>query len=191
MTVKTATKTKSKPKAKLPASAVTVDIQVDSPLWDARPEAEATVRAAIAATATALSTSAGEVSILLTDDSAVRVLNREWRGLDKPTNVLSFPAPKIPAMAGVAAGLPTLGDIVIAYETLQRECQDEDREFLHHLTHLTVHGFLHLIGYDHQTDTQADEMEAIESKIMIAMNLPDPWLMPWLNRDTDREDGGS
>ena len=134
------------------------------------------MRAAIAAAAAALSTSAGEVSILLTDDSAVQALNREWRGLDKPTNVLSFPAPKMPTMAGVAASSPTLGDIVIAYETLQRECQDEDREFLHHLTHLTVHGFLHLIGYDHQTDAQADEMEGIESKIMIAMNLPDPWL---------------
>ena len=61
-----------------------------------------------------------------------------------------------------------LGDIVIAYETLARECDDEDRIFLHHLAHLTVHGFLHLIGYDHQTDAEADEMEALESKIMIA-----------------------
>jgi len=187
MTVKTAPKAKSKPKAKAPASAVTADIQIDSPLWAAQPQAEATVRTAIAAAAAALSTSAGEVSILLTDDSAVRALNRDWRGLDKPTNVLSFPAPKSPVIGGV----PSLGDIAIAYETLLRECQDEDRLFLHHLTHLTVHGFLHLIGYDHQTDTQADEMEGIESKIMIAMNLPDPWLTPWLNRDSNREDGGS
>jgi probable rRNA maturation factor len=184
MTAKLVARTKAKTTAKPPASAVTADVQIDSPLWDAEPQAEAAVRAAITAAAAALSTSAGEVSILLTDDSALRALNRDWRGFDKPTNVLSFPAPKSPVMTDVQV----LGDIAIAYETLQRECRDEDRKFLHHLTHLTVHGFLHLIGYDHQTDTQADEMERIESKIMIAMNLPDPWLTPWLNRDTDRQD---
>ena len=69
-----------------------------------------------------------------------------------------------------------LGDIVIAYETLERECDDEGRQFLHHLAHLTVHGFLHLIGYDHQTDAQADEMEALESKIMARLTMPDPYL---------------
>jgi probable rRNA maturation factor len=184
MTVKTAARNKSNPKTKPPAAAVIADVQIDSPLWDAQPQAVAAVRAAITAAAAALSTSAGEVSILLTDDSAVRSLNRDWRGLDKPTNVLSFPAPKGP----IGSGVPSLGDIAIAYETLQRECRDEDREFLHHLTHLTVHGFLHLIGYDHQTDTQADEMEGIESKIMTAMNLPDPWLTPWLNCDNERQD---
>jgi probable rRNA maturation factor len=168
----------AEPQTKPPDLGPAVDIQVQSALWDAQPLAEQTVRAAIAAAA-ALSTSGGEVSILLTDDSAVRLLNRDWRGLDKPTNVLSFPAPKIPATGG--AGI--LGDIVVAYETLQRECDDEDRDFLHHLAHLTVHGYLHLIGYDHQTDAQADEMEALESKIMTRMNLPDPWQ----NREQDPE----
>ena len=124
-----------------------------------------------AAAAAALSTSPAEVSILLTDDSAVRVLNREWRGIDKATNVLSFPAPE--TMSKGAAGI--LGDIVIAYETLERESADEDRDFLHHLTHLTVHGYLHLVGYDHQDDAQATAMEALESKIMMRMQLPDPW----------------
>jgi probable rRNA maturation factor len=154
-------------KAKAPPA---VDIQIESALWDEQPEAESTVRAAIAAAA-AHSTSGGEVSILLTDDSAVRVLNREWREIDKATNVLSFPAPE--ALSKGAAGI--LGDIVIAYETLKRESADEHRDFLHHLTHLTVHGYLHLVGYDHQDDAQANEMEALESKIMTRMQLPDPW----------------
>lgn len=178
MSAKATTKSKSKRRTSPPA----VDIQVQSALWDAQPLAEQTVRAAIAAAA-ALSTSDGEVSILLTDDSAVRVLNRDWRRIDKPTNVLSFPAPKSAPKATGDAGF--LGDIVIAYETLQRECDDEDREFLHHLAHLTVHGFLHLIGYDHQTEAQADEMEGLESKIMTHMDLPDPWLSRGLDREFD------
>ncbi len=164
-------KPKVKPKPKSgPKLALSVDIDVQSPLWDEQPGAEQAVRDAIAAAA-ALSTSRGEVSILLTDDSAVRVLNRNWRGIDKPTNVLSFPAPKNLSHGGAAI----LGDIVIAYEALKRESDDEDRDFLHHLTHLTVHGYLHLLGYDHQTDAGAAAMEALESKIMTHMRLPDPW----------------
>jgi probable rRNA maturation factor len=82
-------------------------------------------------------------------------------------------------MSKGAAGI--LGDIVIAYETLKRESTDEGREFLHHLAHLTIHGYLHLVGYDHQDDAQATAMEGLESKIMTSMQLPDPWL------DTSRE----
>ncbi|HEY6024656.1 MAG TPA: rRNA maturation RNase YbeY [Pseudolabrys sp.] len=133
--------------------------------------AEQTVRDAITAAAAALSTAESEVSIVLTDDSAIANLNRDWRGVDKPTNVLSFPATSHKASEGVHF----LGDIVIAYETLVRECADEDRAFTHHLAHLTVHGFLHLIGYDHQTDSQAEEMEGLERKIMARMNMPDPY----------------
>jgi len=134
-----------------------IDIQVGSPLWAAEPGAEDTVRAAIAAAAQALPVAAGEVSVLLADDAAIRALNRDWRGIDQPTNVLSFPA---------ARGGALLGDIAIAYETLARECADEDRVFLHHLAHLAVHGFLHLMGYDHETDAQADEMETLELRIL-------------------------
>jgi probable rRNA maturation factor len=119
------------------------------------------------------------VSILLTDDKAIRLLNREWRGIDKPTNVLSFPA----ATTKASVRMPLFGDIVIAYETLKRECDDEGRIFLHHLAHLTVHGFLHLIGYDHQVEAQAEEMEGLESKIMMRMQMPDPHLARDLNRD--------
>ena len=171
-------------------SAVTADIVIESDLWAAEPDAETTVAMAISAAAAFLkglpsqdlllkdlpSTRGGEVSILLSDDSAVRDINRQFRGFDKPTNVLSFPAANTPATQG------HLGDIVIAYETLRRECEAEERMFLHHLAHLTVHGFLHLLGYDHETDAQADEMEALETRIMTAMNMPDPWRDALVNR---------
>ncbi len=149
------------------AAAPEIDIQVASPLWAAQPRAEETVRAAIAAAAAARE-ARGDVSVLLTDDAAIRALNRDWRQIDKPTNVLSFPAAK-------EVGGDFLGDIVVAYESLARECADEQRDFLHHLAHLAVHGFLHLLGYDHQTDAQADEMEGLESRIMQSLNMPDPY----------------
>ena len=161
------------------APAPSIDIQIQSPLWDVQPLAAQTVRDAIAAAATTLSTADNEVSILLTDDKTIRLLNREWRGIDKPTNVLSFPA----ATTKASVRMPLFGDIVIAYETLKRECDDEDRIFLHHLAHLTVHGFLHLIGYDHQVEAQAEEMEGLESKIMTRMQMPDPHLARDLKRD--------
>ena len=153
----------------LRAAAPSVDIRIDSRLWQAQPLAEQTARDAIAAAAAAMAVTEGEVSIVLTDDAAIKKLNADWRGIDEATNVLSFPAPKGPGDTKL------LGDIVMAYETLAKECVDEDRIFLHHLAHLTVHGFLHLIGYDHQNDSQADEMESLETKIMSAMKLPDPY----------------
>ena len=150
--------------------ALTIDILVQSPLWQREPEAEATVMRAVLAAASRLSTSGGEVAIVLTDDSAIRTLNRDWRGLDKPTNVLSFPAAKTgdqtPAM---------LGDIVIAFETLTRECSDEDKPFPHHLAHLAVHGFLHLAGHDHDNDRDADAMERLETEILAGLGIPDPY----------------
>ena len=154
------------------ASPPHIDIQTQSPLWEAQPLAAQTVRKAITAAASALSTAGGELSIVLTDDSAIRLLNRDWRGIDQPTNVLSFPA----SGNKISEDARLLGDIVIAYETLERECDNEARIFLHHLAHLAVHGFLHLIGYDHQTDPQAEEMEGLESRIMKRLNMPDPYL---------------
>lgn len=161
-----------------PAAAPEIDIQVQSPRWDAEPAAAETVRAAIAAAArhcaaqNAVQSSVfGEVSVVLTDDEAIRALNRDWRQIDKPTNVLSFPA------AAPASGVPEplLGDIVIAYETVARESVDERKPFLHHLAHLAVHGFLHLMGYDHQTDSQADAMEGLERDILAGLDIADPY----------------
>ena len=154
-----------------PASLLHIDLRIESPLWDGQPLAENTVRNSVLAAAAALSTAGGEVSIVLTDDSAIRSLNRNWRGIDKPTNVLSFPV----SGPDTGEGARPFGDIVIAFETLERECSDENRDFLHHLAHLAVHGFLHLNGYDHQTDAQAEAMERLESKIMARLNMPDPY----------------
>ena len=147
---------------------ITVDIEIASANWDAEPKAEACVREALAAAAVHVP-GEGDVSVLLADDAAVRVLNRDWRHIDKATNVLSFPAPKQPA------GEPTLGDIAIAYETVAREAAEEGKPFLHHLAHLAVHGYLHLMGYDHQTDSEADAMEALEREILRALRIPDPY----------------
>lgn len=150
---------------------VAVDVLTESPLWQNEPSAEAVVRDAIDAAADATSAPPGELAIVLTNDAAIRVLNRDWRGIDKPTNVLSFPASRAPG-----AEPAMLGDIVIAYETLERECRAENKQFLHHLAHLVVHGFLHLMGYDHQTDSEADDMERIEISILSRLQVPDPYL---------------
>jgi probable rRNA maturation factor len=151
---------------------LTIDVLLDSPLWDKVPAAQDTVRQAINVAAEQTSAPAGELVVLLTDDIAMQKLNRDWRGIDKPTNVLSFPA--TPPVTGVQTAM--LGDIAIAYETLDRECRAEDKAFLHHLSHLAVHGFLHLMGYDHQTDSDADAMERIEVAILGRLQIPDPYL---------------
>ena len=122
----------------------------------------------------ALPAASGEVSVVLTDDAAIRALNRHWRQIDKPTNVLSFPATRRGPMPN---GMPRLlGDIVIAYETIAREAAAEHKPLLHHLAHLAVHGFLHLVGYDHDSDEAADEMERLEAKILARLDVPDPYV---------------
>jgi probable rRNA maturation factor len=148
-----------------------IDVQIQSPLWDAEPAAAQSVRAAIDSAA-ALVPAEGEISVLLTDDAALRDLNRAWRGLDQPTNVLSFPAAKSINRRGGAL----LGDIAVAYETLAREAAANDKLFLHHLAHLVVHGFLHLLGHDHQTDSQADAMEALERAALARLDIADPYI---------------
>jgi probable rRNA maturation factor len=148
-------------------AALSVDVLVQSPRWKKRRGAQGAVRRAINAAADEISSPAGEVAVVLTDDAAIRKLNKQWRRIDKPTNVLSFPAAKSGVM---------LGDIVIAYETLARESRDESKEFTHHLSHLAVHGFLHLMGYDHQNDSDADAMEELESAILARLRMPNPYL---------------
>ncbi|MCK9914140.1 rRNA maturation RNase YbeY [Microbacteriaceae bacterium K1510] len=151
-------------------SAPEIDFDVQSPLWEQLPGAEDTVRAAIAAAA-AFEPAAGEMSVILTDDAAIQALNRDWRKIDKPTNVLSFPG-STPKIAGVPA---LLGDVIVAYETLAREADEEEKPVLHHLAHLVVHGYLHLLGYDHETDSEADAMEGLERQILARLNIADPY----------------
>lgn len=113
-----------------------------------------------------------EISLVFTDDESIRQINAEWRQKDKPTNVLSFPA--YPLEPGGKPG-PMLGDIVIARETVAREAVDLDKDFDDHLTHLMVHGFLHLFGYDHIEKDEAEEMEGLETRILAALGLSDPY----------------
>jgi probable rRNA maturation factor len=148
-----------------------VDILTESEAWRAVPEAEAVIRRAVALAAAAVSTSEGELAILLTDDSAIHTLNRQWRGRDEPTNVLSFPGPEPQPDTPVL-----LGDIVIAYDTVAREALAEDKPIRHHLAHLAVHGFLHLVGYDHETDKEAQAMETLETVVLARLGVPDPYL---------------
>lgn len=152
------------------AGATMIDVTVEAP-WE--PAAETAVREAIATAAAALPAASGEVSVVLTDDARIRKLNRDWRKVDKPTNVLSFPALARPGPGGAPAGL--IGDIVIAYETTAREAAAEGKTFAHHLAHLAVHGFLHLLGYDHETDSEAEEMERLETRILARLDVPDPY----------------
>ncbi|WP_425086494.1 rRNA maturation RNase YbeY [Zavarzinia compransoris] len=117
-----------------------------------------------------------EIDLCLSSDEAVQQLNRDWRGKDKPTNVLSFPGLE----GGIAASLPAeaprpLGDIVLALETCQREAVEQDKSLAHHVQHLVVHGVLHLLGYDHESDAEAKAMEALEVSVLAGLGVPDPY----------------
>ncbi len=153
---------------------LTADIVITADCWQAEPGAENIVQRAIAAAAGAAPERAGraELAVMLTDDAGIRALNHDWRGIDKATNVLSFPAVAPP---GGGAAPRVLGDIAIAYETTRREAISENKPFGHHLSHLAVHGFLHLIGYDHETDDDAETMEGLERDILARLGIPDPY----------------
>jgi probable rRNA maturation factor len=145
--------------------------------WHAEPGAEAVIQRAIATAAELVDANVGEaeLAVMLTDDSGIRTLNSNWRGIDKPTNVLSFPALQ-PTGTGSPDDAPRmLGDIAIAFETTRREADDEQKPFDHHLSHLAVHGFLHLIGYDHEKDDDAVAMETLEQEILAQLGIPDPY----------------
>jgi probable rRNA maturation factor len=114
---------------------------------------------------------AAEVSVLLTDDAAIRDLNRDWRGKDQPTNVLSFPAPVPPG----AAGPRHFGDIVLSFDTIRREAEDEGKTLRDHALHLVVHGTLHLLGYDHEDEAQAEVMENLEIQALARLGVRNPY----------------
>jgi probable rRNA maturation factor len=149
-----------------------IDVLVESELWKEHKDAGSFARRAITEAAAVLSTPSAELAIVLADDSAIRLLNRAWRGVAAATNVLSFPAKR-------AGGEPLLiGDIVLAYETIAAEARAEGKPFAHHVAHLAVHGFLHLLGYDHVRNKDAETMERLEREVLRRLAIPDPYRRP-------------
>jgi probable rRNA maturation factor len=162
---------------KLSSALPLTEVLVVADCWQAEPDAEAVIHRAISAAAEIADSDVGEaeLAVMLTDDSGIQTLNRNWRGIDKPTNVLSFPALQ-PTESGTPNDAPRmLGDIAIAYQTTRKEADDEQKPFDHHLSHLAVHGFLHLIGYDHEKDDDAETMESLEQEILAQLGIPDPY----------------
>lgn len=147
--------------------ALAIDVLVASDRWRDAVRSKSIVRRAVAEAAATLSTRGTELAIVLTDDSAIRGLNRDWRGIDAATNVLSFPTKN-------ATGRH-LGDVVLAFETIAREARAEGKPFADHLAHLAIHGFLHLAGYDHERQKDAREMEDTERKVLRRLAIPDPY----------------
>ncbi len=156
-----------------PARAIEAEVVVEADGWARHDDALALIGTATHALSRHSAVAgrlgrASSVCIALADDAYVRILNREWRKQDKATNVLSFPS-------GGPARAETLGDIVLARETLEREASEAGAPFAHHLQHLVIHGLLHLLGFDHETDAQAREMEAIEIEVLAGLGIANPY----------------
>ena len=113
-----------------------------------------------------------EISIVFTDDKVVRALNRDYRGKDKPTNILSFPAAQA---SNAPNGIDLLGDLVLASETIRKQALDAGLSIHHHCLHLLVHGFFHLFGFDHMIDQEAEDMEAMEARALARLSVSDPY----------------
>lgn len=160
-------------------SDVAIAVRAASRRWRAGlPAAQAILeRAARAAVAAALNKPMRslEISFLLGDDARIRRLNRDYRGQDRPTNVLAFPA-KDDAPGPSAPGEPRLlGDVALAFETVQREAAEQGKGLADHVSHLAVHGVLHLLGHDHETRAEAARMERLEIAILARLGVPDPY----------------
>jgi probable rRNA maturation factor len=142
-----------------------IEVEIEDPAWtDALPDAAALVERAAAA---ALAGTEGDVVVLLTDDAAVRDINARFRDRDQPTNVLSFPAAESAA--------PHLGDLMLAHGVCAAEAGAQGKSLADHLTHLTIHGVLHLLGRDHVEDAEAEAMEAEERSLLASLGVADPY----------------
>ena len=152
---------------------ISIDCTVEAGAWPPEEELQQTAEGAVAAAARRTGeTGAATLTILFTDDAEMQALNARFRGKDKPTNVLSFPG----AGGVMPPGIPRhLGDIALGYETVAGEAETEQKPFGHHLTHLIVHGFLHLLDYDHENPEEAEEMEQLEREILEGLAIGDPY----------------
>jgi probable rRNA maturation factor len=168
-----------------PPDRLAVAIVEEAGDWSSLPSAEEAIRTAAAALTRHprfRGAPAAEACVVLGDDALLRSLNRTYRGKDAPTNVLSFPfheplgaGPSSTAGHGAAAEPRQLGDVVLAVETVRREAAEQGIEPVHHLQHLVVHGLLHLLGFDHETEAEAEAMEGLEVEILASLGIPDPY----------------
>ncbi|NVK35953.1 MAG: rRNA maturation RNase YbeY [Rhodobacteraceae bacterium] len=161
-----------------------IDVAREFDLWPEESELLKVANTAIAAAfrvAPLDVVSGTEVSLVFTCDDAIQRLNGQWRGKDKPTNVLSFPG----SDPDEDTYGPLLGDIILAYETIAREAGELDIDFSNHLTHLLVHGILHLFDYDHQEEDEAELMEGLERQILASLDIADPYTDEPLSPDGD------
>ena len=151
---------------------MTIDVEIEDEAWAtaAADCAEIARKAAQEALQSCRPRAGGSFVILLTDDETIHDLNARFRGKDSATNVLSFPAAE--------SALPYLGDIALAYGVCAREAEAQGKPLAHHLTHLVVHGVLHLLGYDHESDAEAEAMEGVERAILSRLGVPDPYAHP-------------
>ncbi|HSZ74317.1 MAG TPA: rRNA maturation RNase YbeY [Rhizomicrobium sp.] len=145
-----------------------ITLVVETPAWRSSKTLPAMLKRAALLVLGHVGARACEVTILLADDARLRDLNAQFRRLDKPTNVLSFPA--------LENDENHLGDVAIAYGVTAREAKDAGKSLSHHATHLAVHGVLHLLGYDHETSRDARKMERLEIEILTALKIPDPYI---------------
>ncbi len=152
-----------------------IEITVEEPRWQkALPNCDSVVQTIVQIVLETVATylTAYEISIVLANDNFVQKLNRQYRDQDKPTNVLSFPT-----MDSPTPNRPIiLGDVILAYETIKRETEEQNKTLEEHFSHLLIHGVLHLLGYDHQTPAEAEAMEAIEVNILAEFNITNPYI---------------
>jgi probable rRNA maturation factor len=151
-----------------------VELAVDAGDWPPMTTLRRITREAASAAAAMVPgfPAAGEVSVLFTNDARVAELNASWRGKDGPTNVLSFPAPPLPANAEATV---SIGDIVFGFETVTKEAAEMHLTLADHISHLFVHGLLHLVGFDHDDDRKAAAMERLETAILAELGIADPY----------------
>ena len=143
-----------------------IDLIVEDPRWQEAGDLDHLCRAAFDA-ADAVVPAEGTVSVLLGDDEILRGLNAQFRDKDSPTDVLSFPAPEMDR--------PLLGDIAVAYGVAARDAAAQAKSLANHLTHLLIHGYLHVMGHDHETDADAEKMEALEIKALASLRIANPY----------------
>lgn len=163
---------------------INIDLTIEEKLWQpsTAKKIKSLIKKIIPQTALAKVESDIEISVLLTNDKKIQELNKNYRQKNKPTNVLSFPlidGKKIKngnlKKLDLSSKFVALGDIVLSYQTIKREAEEQNKKFDHHLTHLLIHSILHLIGFDHEVDKDAKIMEDLEIKILAKMKIENPY----------------